>query len=332
MTNSQPSSSSTSSSGVASTSNPINQNNRRSTTDRSGNGSGINNRQRTVLFPLDPTFHGSRSFTRTREISVNILSTESSSTMNLTKKYILAQLLRIISPSPNQKANIYSNRRRNGTMNQEVTFNRLFLCRIHPDEGMITDHSRLIYLMQARNSNSFLFDDNKEWRDNCIFTIGTFFRILSPLPIENNMNGDIPLVKTQLPIMIMKPPSVIPHIGINNAVQGNNNLAFVYNDVVLNVIRTTPLHTTCGGYMCDRQRVSDWNGIRGCGCFDMSNFCSNLAIEHSVNFQTQECGLIAHTNFSSTQFSQMYLNDNIPGSVKVSALRMSSKNSAFFLY
>jgi hypothetical protein len=297
--------------------------------DGIGNVIGNNQRQRTVLAPLDSSYVGSRIFTRTREISVNILSSETAGTMNLTKKYLLVQLLRIISPSQNQKANIYSNRRRNGTINQEVTFSRLFLCRIHPDEGMITDHSRLIYLMQARNSNSYLFDDNKEWRDNGTFSIGTFFRILAPLPIENNMNGDIPLVKTQLPIIIMKSPSVIPHTAINNAIQGNNALAFVYNSVDLKVIRTTPLHTTCGGYMCDRQRVSDWNGVRGCGCFDMSNFCSNLAFEHSLNFAT-DGGLISHSNFSSTKFSLLYLNHHLPGSIKVSAIRMSSKNNVFF--
>ena len=212
---------------------------------------------------------------------------------------------------------------------QEVTFSRLFLCRIHPEKGMATDHGRLIYLMQARNSNDQLFEDNKEWRDNGTFTIGTFFRILSPLPIENNMSGDIPLVKTQLPIVIMKPPIVIPHVNINTSIQGNSAMAFVYNKIPLYLNRTTPVQTTCGGYMCDRQRVADWNGVRGCGCFDMSNFRSNLALEHSIFFDTPN-GTVHHQNFSSTKFTLLYMNAFIPGSVKVSALRMSSNSEAFF--
>ena len=153
--------------------------------------------------------------------------------------------------------------------------------------------------------------------------------LLAPLPIENNMSGDIPLVKTQLPIIIMKPPSSIPHVSINSTIQGNNALTFVYNGAILDINRTTPVQTTCGGYMCDRQRVSDWNGMRGCGCFDMSNFRSNLALEHSVNFDSPN-GSICHSDFSSTKFTLMYMTDFLPGSVKVSALRMSSNSSAFF--
>ena len=143
------------------------------------NASGTNpQRQRTVMQSLDPTHVG--LFSRLKEIGVNVLSSEAAATMKLNRRYLLVQLLRIISPGATQKASIYSSRRRNGVMNsKEVTFSRLFLCRVHPEEGMVTDHGRLIYLMQARNSKSYLFEDNKEWRDNGIFTIGTFFRILA---------------------------------------------------------------------------------------------------------------------------------------------------------
>ena len=292
-------------------------------------GSGRLQRLRTMLQPLDPSHAGSTLFTRLREISVNVLSSEGASTMNMNRKYILVQLIRIISPGATQKANIYSSRRKFGTNNQEVTFSRLFLCRVHPEEGMPSDNARLIYLMQARNSNSSLFEDNKEWRDNGTFTIGTFFRILAPLPVEDNMSGDIPLVKTQLPIIIMKPPQTISHVPINFTIQGNNALAFVYNDVFLELNRTTPVQTTCGGYMCDRQRVSDWNGVRGCGCFDMSNYRSNLAFEHHIHFETPS-GKISYPHFSSTKFTLLYMNGYIPGSVKVSALRMSSNSDVFF--
>ena len=122
-------------------------------------------RRRTMMQPLDPSHAGSTLFTRLREISVNVLSSEGASTMNMNRKYILVQLIRIISPGATQKANIYGSRRKFGTNNQEVTFSRLFLCRVHPEEGMPSDNGRLIYLMQARNSNSSLFEDNKEWRD-----------------------------------------------------------------------------------------------------------------------------------------------------------------------
>ena len=286
-------------------------------------------RQRTMLQPLNPSHVGTPLFLRLREVSLNTLSGEEAFTVKLNRKYLLVQLIRIISPGATQKANIYSSRRKFGTNAEEVTFSRLFLCRVHTEEGMATDHGRLIYLMQSRSSNKSLFEDNKEWRDNGTFTIGTFFRVLSPLPVENNMSGDIPLVKTGLPIIIMKRPSRVPHVPINFTIQGNSALAFVYNNINLELTLTTPVQTTCGGYMCDRQRVSDWNGVRGCGCFDMSNYRSNLAFEHSIHFDTNT-GKISHQNFSSTKFSLIYMNDYIPGSVKVSALRMSSNSDAFF--
>ena len=286
-------------------------------------------RQRTILQPLDPARAGSALFTRFREVSVNTLSSDLALTMNMNRMYLLVQLIRVISPGPSQKANVYNARRRGNMISQEVTFSRLFLCRVHPEEGMVTDHGRLIYLMQARNSNSYLFEDNKEWRDNGTFTVGSFFRILAPLPIENNMSGDIPLVKTGLPIIIMKSPLNIPNVRVNASIQGNNALAFVYNNASLHLNRTTPVQTTCGGYLCDRQRVSDWNGVRGCGCFDMSNFRSNLALEHSIHFDTPS-GRINHLNFSSTKFTLLYMSDYIPGSVRVSALRITSNSDAFF--
>ena len=50
--------------------------------------------------------------------------------------------------------------------------------------------------MEARNSNNMLFDRNIDHRDDGTCTIGTYFRVIAPFPIENNMRGDIPLVET----------------------------------------------------------------------------------------------------------------------------------------
>ena len=290
---------------------------------------GSNQRRRTLLTPLDDSLVLSRMNSRMKEVSINRLTTDDAFNMNLNRNCLTAQLLRCITPSANQRANIYSSRRRNAANNQEVTFKRLFLCRIHPESSTDHDNARLIYLMEARNSNNNLFDQNMELRDNGTFSIGTFFRILAPLPIENTMNGDIPLVRTQNPLLILHSPKKIPTVPVNNSIQGMNAMAFVYNAVSLTVNRTTPIQTTCGGFMCDRQRIQDWNGNRGCGCYEMTDYVSNLAFEHSIFFETPN-GKISHTNFSSTKFSLLYLSTFLPGSVRVSALRMSSTSGVFW--
>ena len=73
--------------------------------------------------------------------------------------------------------------------------------------------------MEAKGSNEMLFDQDLQRRDNGTITIGSFFKIVAPLPIENNMKGDISLTKTQIPLVLLKPPSKVPTIGIDIAYQ-----------------------------------------------------------------------------------------------------------------
>ena len=93
-----------------------------------------------------------------------------------------------------------------------------------------------------------LFERNLEYRDNGTISIGTYFRILSPLPIENNMRGDIPLVKTQLPIIVLKSPSKVASVPVDLQLQEQTSMAFVYNKVSLKLICSTPLQTKCSGF------------------------------------------------------------------------------------
>lgn len=178
--------------------------------------------------------------------------------------------------------------------------------------------------MEANNSNNVLFERNLEYRDDGTMSVGCFFRILAPLPIENSMRGDIPLVKTQLPLIAMKRPSKLITTNINLQIQENTSMAFVLNGKDLFLNRTVPIQTTCSGMLCDRQRISDWSGNRRCGCYSMFQYRSNLALEHSICINSQE-GRIVHQNFSSLKFTLLYLSSLIPANVKVSALRVSDE-------
>ena len=263
-----------------------------------------------------------RMIRNSKEVLINNLMNESVFEMNLNRNYIDSQIIRIIIPSNDQKATLYSIRR-SRTQTAEVHFKRIYQCRIY-SVGCITEQSRVIYLMESKNSNNVLFDRNMEHRDDGTITIGTFVRIMAPQAIENRMNGDVPLVKTPHPLIVMKRPTVLPTVSIINEVQIDRSLAFVLNNRQLNVNQTFAVSTTCGGNHCDKQRCGDWNGIKGCGCFAMNQNCSNLVLVHSIWVYGSNKNRIMQTEFSSTKFSLTYLKQRIPSMIQKSALQQSN--------
>ena len=107
------------------------------------------------------------------EISVDQLEGDEPNKLNLNRVYFDIQLLRLITPTIHQKAMIYETRRCNNN-NQEIIFSRLMLCRIYSGNNSSIG-SKLIYLMESKNSNQCLFNKNVEIRDNSVISIGTFF-------------------------------------------------------------------------------------------------------------------------------------------------------------
>eukprot|EP00957_Ditylum_brightwellii_P194957 14853194-Ditylum_brightwellii.AAC.1 len=72
-------------------------------------------------------------------------------------KYIVLQIIQIITVCPKSTANTYICRA--NTMNNDVKFSCLILCKVHsvlhPDEN-----SRLFYIMEERNQNINLWQKN----------------------------------------------------------------------------------------------------------------------------------------------------------------------------
>ena len=281
-----------------------------------------NVRARTILSPLDNTPVSRSIFNRCNiEVKLSDLANDDKIfDLNLNKIYLDVELLRIITPAADLKANIYQRRNKAGNSNgNQIPFHRIFLCRVHSSQNL-SENSKLLYLMESKGSNETLFDHDLQRRDNGTITIGSFFKIVAPLPIENNMKGDIPLIKTQTPLVLLKPPSTLPTIDIDMKIQENSSMAFVLNGLRLWINRTVAVKTTCSGFLCDKQRINDWSGTRGCGCYHMTQFRTNLAFQHSVYFNGPN-GKICHSDFSSHQFSKLYLKKDIPGETRVSALQ-----------
>ena len=116
------------------------------------------------------------------------------------------------------------------------------------------------------------------------------------------MRGDIPLIKTHYPLIVMKRPNLKDSIIIRKEIGNHSSMAFVLVGMKIKINRSTPIKTTCGGLLCDKQRCSDWNGTRGCGCYHFRDDISNIAFEHSVFFRLEMI------SFSIVIFLQMNFN------------------------
>jgi hypothetical protein len=278
-----------------------------------------------ALLALDPNLDGSALMNRLTPISLSTLMSEHMEHMSLDLNFIELQLMRIIVPNRangTHSAYVYANRNRNRNQANQVHYSRLFLFRVVNER----EANKLCYVMEARNANTCLWERNVELRDNGTITIGTIVRVLAPLPIKKLMSGDLPMLETPYPVVVMLYPSRgLPPVVINPEIQGNNHLAFSLEACHLRINRTSPEETTCGGLFCDKQRISDWNGQMGCGCYSMNHRRSNLALVHSIHIQygNAPAESIAMSNFSSWSFSKLYLTNPISPSTKVRHLRMT---------
>jgi hypothetical protein len=286
------------------------------------------NQRRRIVIPLSPedqAIANSTMMRRSEETSLFNLTDENyreESEDMMDERYIDLQLLRIITPDSSKGASIYQNRGRRVGFNrskQEVHYTRMYLCRIFS-----VDHNQrcrsLVYIMQARNSNEDLWKLDIELRDNGTLTIGSIFRMIAPHFVEKYVNNEIPLLVSQLPVIIMKPPRTMEEVTIQQ-ISGNQSLAFTLNGANLRVRRTTAIETTCSGNFCDKQRRNDLGSTRSCGCFNMSQHRTNIALEHSIRVIAGASVSVNMDHFSSSKFSSLYLSLPIPGTVAIRSLQ-----------
>ena len=140
--------------------------------------------------------------------------------------------------------------------------------------------------------------------------------MMCPMPIESYMRNDIPIVQSPYPVILLKFPPRLFAITMNHEIEANTSLGFVYNNAQVLVNMDFPAKTSCSENLCDRQRVNDWNGSRGCGCYGMSQNSSSLVFKHAIDVNTATNSM-SMSDFSSLKFSQLYLSGDIPGSCKL---------------
>ena len=83
-------------------------------------------------------------------------------------------------------------------------------------------------------------------------------------------------------MFVLQYPTKIPTFNIDNEIGGDTSLAFVANSIDLQIYFSTVMKTSYNGCLCDKQRIVDWLGSRGCGCYGMASNATSLCIQHSI--------------------------------------------------
>ena len=278
--------------------------------------------------PLLDNPNNRRSISRTEVIPLHNLTMDGAEPQM--DKAIMLQIIRLIPHNPhtqNGNAQTYSRPRSFGPVRpSSMPYTRLFMCRVFSEnEGNL-----LVYLMEGTNKNSNLWRNNVELRDNGIITMGTILRITAPLPVESYMRGDIPLIQSHHPAIVLHSPSsfleFIPHENL----EGESSRAFVLNGAQLICKAFSCEKTKCGGSFCDRQRLIEWNTVTGsCGCYaQRSRGTNNLSLLYHVMKVNHHGKSYIHKNFSSHSFTLGFLNRDFPIGVQANDLQLSE---AFWL-
>ena len=103
------------------------------------------------------------------------------------------------------------------------------------------------------------------------------------MPIEDSMRCDIPLVMSHQSAILMKTLRALENVRMSNEIEANASLAFLCNNAQVTIDFTADFKTSCSGNFCDRQRISDWNGIKGCGYYGVPPNSTSLAIQHAIS-------------------------------------------------
>ena len=240
---------------------------------------------------------------------------------------INVQILRIIVHNPHVQngSNIqaYSRSRFGSVRPSSMPYTRLLLCRVFSEE----DGNLLVYLMESPslNKNCNLWLNNVELRDNGVITVGAVFRIISPLPITNYLRGDIPLIETHHPVIVLKQPKSYNSIIPLDNLQGESSRAFILNGTLLSCTTYSCEKTKCGGSFCDRQRLNEWNTpIGSCGCYaQRSRGTNNLTFMYPLVKATYNGKTFVHKDFSSHLFTQIFINHDFPIGIQANDLQLS---------
>ena len=281
-------------------------------------------RHNTELIPLDLNLVGASMMRRTTPVLLSQLLNNNIQEIVRNGRIDL-MLLRCIANGKHGQTNYmvkqYAARGGNKNNCSNSNYSRLFLFKVMN----ATEPNALVYMMESENQNKKLWGRNPTLRDDGTIAIGTIIRVLNPLPVESIMPDGIPSLVTRFAAVILQNPRKILHVPINDALAGNNSLAFALNNCKVSIIASTPEETGCAGCFCDKQRIHEIAQYRqGCACYVWSDRRNNMIIDHSLNIEHPSwTGYIK--SFSSLRFSSLYQTSVFSTSIRRDVLELSEQ-------
>ena len=256
------------------------------------------------------------------EISLTKLEHDDADKEKLNKRYIDLILLRIIIPTGTNVGNLSIYKRQKIGEATTIQYSRLYLLKVHSTK-YVKESNRVVYMFITKNSNKLMWQLNVSNRDNGNLSVGSFLRVVGPSPIEKYMSGDIPVLVTKNPVLILKSPLVMISTQVKEKIASNVSHGFVLVGCQVESMQQDVVSTSCSGRMCDRQRVNDWYGIKGCGCFGMSGNATSLVVQHVIIMQhgSRE---IKMKDFSSIKFNSLFMDGDFPFKCKEHMFKMTT--------
>jgi hypothetical protein len=162
-----------------------------------------------------------------------------------------------------------------------LKFSCLILAQVH-SEQYSEDDCNLVHIMEARSQNVNCWSTNVNHHDNGTMIIGSMNHYPCPLLITMYMYYDIPFVLCHIYLSFS-----------SKLLQGYPRLWWMkklkltyYEELFIfapNWLLATQ-HKSSSGNQCDHQRITDWLGIKGCGCYDISTNSTSLVSQHTIDF------------------------------------------------
>ena len=207
-------------------------------------------------------------------------------------------------------------KKKNKDLSSSSQYYRLLLFR-----DLISLDGKVVYIVEGKHMNDKLWGRFPLLRDNGVVTIGTYIGVINPMPITQWFCNEIPILECRGGSFVMKTPGTVASIKIDMGVMRNTTRAFVLNNMEVEMSSMDVYNTKCSGLFCDRQRaVEIRRGNRACGCYSMQTRIGNIVLVHHVTVSKGNDVMLNMDDFSSLQFSHLYMKTGFTSSMRFNLL------------
>ena len=121
----------------------------------------------------------------------------------------------------------------------QINSSILLMCKVFPT----TESRCLVYLMKSKNANYKLWNKNTKLYYYGIIPIVTVFDFINSMLVQKLIPDQLPMLETQISVVVMKHINIIPENPANHSFIGNYSQAFFFNNCEIQFLSTTPKET-----------------------------------------------------------------------------------------